>query len=157
MRDAAACGGVTQIEAHVETIGSEGGGQDAFCEDDLIEQVGPFVGVQILEVHDLPEGHRQQMAGVVGEPVQDEVGLARTMHDKRGTVVTEGRQFRERPSHLRRILWRLDVFHAPVGMQVLHRKGGACGGGGLVIEGWGAQLAPTGVSKPLSASPPAVP
>lgn len=43
VRDAAASGGVAQIEADVEPVGIQGGREDPFRENDLVEQVGALV------------------------------------------------------------------------------------------------------------------
>src|SRR3954471_16365760 len=60
------------------------------------------------------------MAGVVGKAVQDEVRSFGTMDDQRGFVVAQRRQLREGALHRRRVTWRLDVFHAPIGVKLLH-------------------------------------
>ena len=60
-------------------------------------------GVRSARSADRAEGHGEQVAGIVGKAVQDEIGPAAAMENERGAVVAERRQFGEKPAVLRTI------------------------------------------------------
>ena len=76
---------------------------------------------QLLQLDDLPEGHGQQVAGIVGKAVEDQVGELCAVDDHCRLVVTHPGQVRERSLHRCRIARRLNVIHAPIGVKLLHR------------------------------------
>ena len=130
VRDAAA-GGRAEIEADVEAIGFEGGGEKAFGEDDFRHEGGGFGGSEVFELGDFAERDGEQVAGIIGEAVEDQVGVLRAMDDESGAVVAESGQLAERALHPSRIPRRFDVFHAPVSVELLHfGKGRRKGVGG---------------------------
>src|SRR5688572_18179640 len=59
------------------------------------------------------------MPGVIGVTVQDQVGQRTTMDNQRLGIVPKLGQFGERIGTLRQT-GSLDVFHAPIGVQVVH-------------------------------------
>ena len=64
VRDAAAGGGVAEIEAHVDPVSLQGGREDPFPEDDLLEKIRPLVRVEVLEIDDFPVGTASRWPGL---------------------------------------------------------------------------------------------
>ena len=127
----AAAGGGAEIEADVETVGFEGGGEEFFGENDFGHEAGAFGGREFFDFGDLAERDGEEVAGIVGKAVEHEIGVRGAVHNECGAVVAERGQFGERALHSRRISWRLDVFHAPVGVKLLHvRRAEENGSGG---------------------------
>ena len=141
--DAATGDGEAEVEADVEGVGLEGGGEEAFAHDDLVEEVGALGGGEVLEVGHVAERDGEEVAGVVGKAVEDEVGERRAVDDDREAVVAEGRQLRERALHLGREARGLDVGHAPIGMELLHvrrKRGPRKTARGVNVKGRGRGL-----------------
>jgi hypothetical protein len=132
--DAPAGHGGAEVEANIESFGLHGGGQDILRKDSLVKEVGSFGGVQLAQFRDFAERHGEEVSGVVGKPVENQVGQFGAMDDQRGAVIAERGQVRKRTFQRGRIARRLDVFHAPIGVKLLHsggrrRKGGKESGG----------------------------
>lgn len=120
MVDAAAGDGTAEVESDVEGVGFEGGGKEAFAEGDFLEEVGTLGRSEVFEIGNVAERDGEEVAGIVGETIENEVGKGAAMNDERGTVVAEGGKLRERAFHRGRVAWRFDVFHAPVRVELLH-------------------------------------
>lgn len=86
MGDAAAGGG-TEIETDVDAVGLERGVEDFLAENDFFHQIGAFNGRKLEQIVYFSERNREQMTGVVGESVEDEIGLRGAMDDERGAIV----------------------------------------------------------------------
>ena len=121
----AAAGGRAEIEAHIESIGLQRGGEEAFGENDLSHQRGSLGRRQLFEFRNLAKWNGEEMPGIVGKTIEHEISAIRAMNNESGPIVAEGRKVRERALHPGRIAWRLDVLHAPVSVKLLHfrRKG----------------------------------
>ena len=87
MGDAAA-GSRAEIEAQVECVGFERSAEDVLARDYLVHQVGPFAGIEVGEVGDVPERYGQKMAGIVGIAIEDEIRKRAAMYDERRRIVT---------------------------------------------------------------------
>lgn len=118
--DAAAGDGAAEVEAEVEGVGFQRSGEEALGEGKFLEEVGTLGGGEVVEIGNLPERDGEQVAGVIGEAIEDQVGQRAAVDNERGAVVTEGGQFREGAFHRGRITRRFDVVHAPVGVKLLH-------------------------------------
>ena len=102
--------------------------------------------VEFHQVGGGAEGHGEEVARVVGEAVEDQVGQLAAMDDERLGVVAELGQVREDVAALGQAR-RLDVFHPPIGVQVFHvARAGLAGGAGMSKPGLGVV---TGRANPL--------
>lgn len=115
-----AAGGGAEIEADVEPVGFERGGEQALGEDDFGHERGGFGGREIFDFGDFAKRDREKVARIVREPVEDQVGVLGAMDDESGAIVAESGQLAERALHPSRIPRRFDVFHAPVSVELLH-------------------------------------
>ena len=120
MRDAAAGDWAAEVEAEVESVGLKGGGEEAFAEGDLLKEIGAFGGGELLQVGDVAERDGEEVTGVVGKAVEDQVGQRAAVDDERGSVVAESGEIREGALHRGWVARRFNVVHAPVRMKLLH-------------------------------------
>lgn len=118
----AAAGGAAQVEADVEGVGAVGGAEEFFAKDNGGHEVGLFGGGEVGEVGDFAVGYDEEVAGVVGEAVEEEVAEGGAVNDEGGAVVAEGGEVGEGALGLGRARSG-DVFHAPVGMKLRHWVG----------------------------------
>ena len=117
----AAAGGGAEVEAEVEAVGLDRGAEEAFAEGDLSIRSARSAGLSSCNVADLAVRDGEQVAGVVGKAVEHEVRVRAPVDDERRAVVPQGGQIGEGTLRFR-IARRLDVFHAPVSVQLLHRS-----------------------------------
>jgi hypothetical protein len=120
----AAAGGGAEVEADVDAVGLEGGVEEFLAEDDFFHEVGAFGGREFEEVVDLAKRDGEEVAGIVGKAVENEVGKRRSVDNEGGAIVTEGGQLGERALEVYGIARRLDVFHAPIRVELLWIQGG---------------------------------
>ena len=83
----AAAGGGAEIEADVESIGIDRRPQHFLAQDDDLHEVGALGRRELRQVGHGAKGDREQMAGIVGKAVQNQIGPPAAMEDVRGAVV----------------------------------------------------------------------
>ena len=120
--DAAARGGA-EIKPDVKAVGLEGGSDDFFAEGDEGHEVGGFVDRELFEIGDFSKWNREEVARIVGETVEHQVGQGGAVHDECRPIIPRSRKLGERTIGLRKPR-RFDVFHPPVSMQLIHRLSG---------------------------------
>ena len=118
VRDAAAGGGA-EIETDVNAVGLERQAKEAFAGRDDLKKVSAFSGRELFDVGDFPIRNGEQVAGVVRETIEHQIRQRGPVHDQCGAVVSQRGQFSEGALHVGKTR-RLDVFHAPVGVKLLH-------------------------------------
>jgi hypothetical protein len=115
----AAAGGGAEVEADVNPVGFEDGFKELLAEDDFFHEIGAFGGGELEEVVDLAEGDGEQVAGIVGKAVENEVGKWGPVDDEGSAVIAKDGQFGERSLEGGGIARCFDVFHAPVRVELL--------------------------------------
>lgn len=116
----AAAGGGAKVEADIETIRFERGGEQLLSPDDFGEQVGLLSGGQFVQSGNFAERHREEVAWIVRKPIEEEIGQRGPVNDERRSVVAQRGEFRKRALHRCRITRSLDIFHPPMGVKLLH-------------------------------------
>jgi hypothetical protein len=102
VRDAAARHGEAEVETDVESFGFHGGGKEALGENDFVKQVDALGSGELIEFGDFAKGNGEEVPGIVGKPIEDEIRKRSPVNDESGAIVAERRKLREGPLHLRR-------------------------------------------------------
>src|SRR5688572_3506098 len=110
----------TEIETDVESFWFQSGGKQSLTDNNFIKEIRPFRGIELFELGHIAIRDGKQVAGIVRKSIQQQVTQAGAVHNQSSAIITQSRQFGKRSFHRRRIARRLDVFHAPVGVKLLH-------------------------------------